>query len=134
MSDPIGAIASRLSSFQGGGFGGIAGSTGIGGNAGAAGGIGGPDAAKRYTFDIGKGDGTAAGGPSFGDTLTKAINQFSDAQDRSAELTQKFIRGENVELHQVMAAGEEAGIALEMMIELRNKFTDAYRTLINMQS
>ena len=134
MSDPIGAIASRLASFQGGGFGGIAGSTGIGGNAGAAGGIGGPDAAKRYTFDIGKGDGTAAGGPSFGDTLTKAINQVSDAQDRSAELTQKFIRGENVELHQVMAAGEEAWIALEMMIELRNKFTDAYRTLINMQS
>ncbi len=134
MSDPIGAIASRLASFQGGGFGGIAGSTGIGGNAGAAGGIGGPDAAKRYTIDIGKGDGTAAGGPSFGDTLTKAINQVSDAQDRSAELTQKFIRGENVELHQVMAAGEEAGIALEMMIELRNKFTDAYRTLINMQS
>ncbi|MCC6928899.1 MAG: flagellar hook-basal body complex protein FliE [Gemmatimonadaceae bacterium] len=124
MSDPIGAISSRLSSFQGGGLG-------------ASGGVGGPDAAKRYTFDIGKGDGTAAGsagGPSFGDTLTTAINQVSDAQDRSAELTQKFIRGENVELHQVMAAGEEAGIALEMMIELRNKFTDAYRTLINMQS
>ena len=46
----------------------------------------------------------------------------------------KFLRGDPVELHQVMAAGEEAGIALEMMVELRNKFTDAYRTLISMQS
>lgn len=120
MSDPIGAITSRLSSLQGGG---------------QAGGIGGLDSAKRYTFDIGKGDGTgSASGPSFGETLTNAINQVSDAQDRSADMVQKFIRGEPVELHQVMAAGEEAGIALEMMIELRNKFTDAYRTLINMQS
>jgi flagellar hook-basal body complex protein FliE len=33
-----------------------------------------------------------------------------------------------------MAATEEAGIALEMLIEIRNKVTDAYRTLINMQS
>ncbi len=119
MSDPIGAIASRFSALQGQ----------------QGGSIGGPDAAKRYTIDIGKGDGAgAAGGPSFGDTLTRAINQVSDAQDTAAELSQKFLRGEPVELHQVMAAGEEAGIALEMMIELRNKFTEAYRTLINMQS
>jgi flagellar hook-basal body complex protein FliE len=114
MSDPIGA-ASRV-------FGGT----------GAAGSIGGADGAKRYGIDIGKGDQTA--GASFGDTLAKAINQVSDAQDNSAELVQRFIRGERVELHQVMAASEEAGIALEMMVELRNKFTDAYRALINMQS
>ena len=134
MSDPIGAIASRLSSLQGGsgGFGGGLGS-GLGGGIGD---IGGTDGAKKYTFDIGKGDGAkgASGGPTFGDTLTKAINQVSDAQDTSADLAQRFMRGENVELHQVMAAGEEAGIALELLIELRNKFTDAYRTLINMQS
>jgi flagellar hook-basal body complex protein FliE len=33
-----------------------------------------------------------------------------------------------------MAAAEEAGIALEMLIEIRNKVTDAYRTVINMQT
>ena len=122
MSDPIGAITSRLAAMQGGG---------------AAGGVAGADAAKHYTFEIGKGDGVkplGLGGPSFGDMLTRAINQVSDAQDRSADLVQQFLRGEPVELHQVMAAGEEAGIALETMIELRNKFTDAYRALINMQS
>lgn len=81
--------------------------------------------------DIGKGDGEVT---SFSDTLTNAINQVSNAQDRSADMVGKFLAGEQVELHQVMAAGEEAGIALEMMIELRNKFTDAYRALVNMQS
>lgn len=91
--------------------------------------IGQADGAKRYSVDIGKGDGA-----SFGDSLKKAINEVSDAQDRASDYTQKFINGDPVELHQVMAATEEAGLALELMIELRNKFTDAYRTIINMQS
>ncbi len=71
---------------------------------------------------------------SFGNTLTRAINEVSDARDKSSDLTARFAAGENVELHQVMAATEEAGIALDMLIELRNKVTEAYRTMINMQS
>jgi len=34
----------------------------------------------------------------------------------------------------LMAASAEAGIALDTMIELRNKVIDAYRTLMSMQS
>lgn len=74
------------------------------------------------------------GGNSFGDTLTRAINEVSDTRDMSADLTQRFAAGENVELHQVMAASEEAGIALDLMIELRNKVVEAYRSVISMQS
>jgi flagellar hook-basal body complex protein FliE len=33
-----------------------------------------------------------------------------------------------------MAAQEESGIALDMLIEMRNKLVESYRTLINMQS
>ena len=69
----------------------------------------------------------------FGDTLTRFLNEASDAGATSADLTQRFAAGENVELHQVMAASEEAGIALDLVIELRNKAVDAYRTIINMQ-
>ena len=72
-------------------------------------------------------------GVSFGDTLKQFIGGVSEAQDAAGALRDKFVRGENVELHQVMAAGEEAGIALEMMVELRNKVTEAYRTLVNLQ-
>ena len=76
--------------------------------------------------------GTEAGA-SFGDTLKKAISEVSDSQDNARDQVSAFLRGEPVELHQVMAATEEAGIALEMLIEVRNKFTEAYRTVINMQ-
>jgi len=71
---------------------------------------------------------------SFGNTLVRAINEVSDARDKSSDLTTRFANGENVELHQVMAATEEAGLALDMLVELRNKTVEAYRTMISMQS
>lgn len=92
-------------------------------------GIQGGDAPRRYQVDIGKGDGA-----SFGDTLKRVLNEASATQDRANDAIERFVRGEPVELHQVMAATEEAGIAVEMLVELRNKLTDTYRTLINMQS
>jgi flagellar hook-basal body complex protein FliE len=78
--------------------------------------------------------GAGADGPSFGDTLKQFVSGVSDAQDAAGELRDKFVRGEPVELHQVMAAGEEASLSLELMVELRNKVTEAYRTLVNIQS
>ena len=72
-------------------------------------------------------------GTSFGDTLKQALSEVSDSQENAQDQVAAFLRGEPVELHQVMAATEEAGIALEMLIEVRNKFTEAYRTVINMQ-
>jgi flagellar hook-basal body complex protein FliE len=75
-----------------------------------------------------------SGENSFGATLTRALNEVSDARDHSSDLTRRFASGENVELHQVMAASEEAGIALDLLIELRNKAVEAYRSVIAMQS
>lgn len=77
--------------------------------------------------------GDTSGGGSFADSLTRAINGVSDSQATATETLQAFLRGDNVELHQVMAATEEAQISLEMLIEVRNKFTEAYRTLTTMQ-
>lgn len=70
---------------------------------------------------------------SFGDSLKRALNDVSAQQDHAADTLGAFLRGDNVELHQVMAATEEADISLQMLIEVRNKFTDAYRTLSSMQ-
>jgi flagellar hook-basal body complex protein FliE len=88
---------------------------------------------RGLTTQVPVGD-VGTGENSFGTTLTRAINEVSDARDRSGDLTQRFANGENVELHQVMAASEEAGIALDMLIELRNKVVEAYRSVISMQS
>ena len=71
-------------------------------------------------------------GPSFGETLKRAIGEVSASQDTAQDYIGRFTRGEPVELHQVMAAAEEASISLEMLVELRNKLMDAYKTVVNM--
>lgn len=88
----------------------------------------GQDKGPSVRVPLGEGENT------FGDTLKRAINEVSDSRDHADQLAQRFANGENVELHQVMAATEEAGIALDMLIELRNKAVEAYRSVISMQS
>ena len=78
--------------------------------------------------------GGSDGGPSFAETLEKALGQVSDLQTNAQDAITAFLRGDAVEVHEVMAATEEAGIALEMLIEVRNKLTEAYRSIINMQN
>jgi len=73
-------------------------------------------------------------GSSFGDTLKQFVNNVSDQQDVATDYITRFTRGEPVELHQVMSAAEEASISLDMLVEVRNKFLDAYRSVISMQS
>lgn len=76
-----------------------------------------------------------AGPNSFSDTLTKALNGVSATNDRAMDMQQRFASGDQtVELHQVMAATEESGLATDLLIELRNKTVEAYRSVINMQS
>ncbi|MDH5590088.1 MAG: flagellar hook-basal body complex protein FliE [Gemmatimonadota bacterium] len=72
--------------------------------------------------------------PSFADTLKQALGDVQELQTRSQDAIGSFLRGEPVEIHDVMAAAEEAGIALDMLIEIRNKLTDAYRSVIQMQA
>ena len=72
-------------------------------------------------------------GASFGDLFKKAINDSSGMQDNAQDMIAAYLRGEPVELHQVMAASEEASISLELLVELRNKLTTAYSTLMNIQ-
>ena len=78
--------------------------------------------------------GAAADSSSFADTLKQAIGGVQQSQDTASDYVQRYARGENIELHQVMAASEEANISLQLLVELRNKFTDAYRSVISMQS
>lgn len=72
-------------------------------------------------------------GASFGDLFRKAINDTSGMQDDAQDMIAAYLRGDPVELHQVMAASEEASISLELLVELRNKLTEAYRTVMNIQ-
>lgn len=101
-----------------------------------AGGVGGRLAASALQHDQG-GIRLRMGGESgktFADTLKSALGEVSSLQTEAQDAIGAFVRGEPVEIHDVMAATEEAGIALDMLIEIRNKLSDAYRSVMQMQS
>jgi flagellar hook-basal body complex protein FliE len=71
--------------------------------------------------------------PSFGDTLKQAIVQVNDLQIHSSDLKLAYeLRDPKVDITQVMVASEKAGLAFTAMTQVRNKFVDAYRDIMNM--
>lgn len=92
-----------------------------------AGTIGGPERAGARIADA------ATEGTSFADTLKQALGEVTELQSNAEDAIGAFLSGQPIEIHEVMAAAEEAGIALEMLIEIRNKLTEAYRTVSQMQ-
>lgn len=95
--------------------------------AGAAGGVGG----------IG---GSAAGGNAvagvdngFAKLLKQGIDSVNSAQSKATEMSAKFERGvPGVELPQVMLEMQKANVSFRALTEVRNKFVEAYREIMNM--
>lgn len=66
----------------------------------------------------------------FENLLTGFISEVKESQAESSELTKKFMMGEDVQLHEVMIAGEKAKTDLQLLMEIRNKAVDMYKELI----
>jgi flagellar hook-basal body complex protein FliE len=70
---------------------------------------------------------------SFKDMLMDAIENVSQLQHESDAITEDFIAGRTDSIHSVMIAGTKASLALDFMIEVRNKIMDAYQEIMRMQ-
>ncbi|MBB6282157.1 MULTISPECIES: flagellar hook-basal body complex protein FliE [Geobacillus] len=64
--------------------------------------------------------------------LKEALNNVNDAQIQADALTEKLVRGENVQLHDVMIAAQKASITLQLTLEIRNKAIEAYQEMMRM--
>jgi len=75
------------------------------------------------------------GGRSFAETMADALSDVSQTQDEARSTIEAFVRGDReVTIHELMAASEEASLSLELLVEMRNKLTEAYRSIMNMQT
>ena len=70
---------------------------------------------------------------SFGDYLMDAINNVNNLENDSKKLTEDFILGKTDNIHEVMIAGENASIALQFTVAVRDKLIDAYNEIMRMQ-
>ena len=83
---------------------------------------------------IPSGSTVGAGGQSnFFDTLQGAVDQVEqlhvDAQGKVAGM----LDGSGEDVHSAMIAVEKAGLAFEMMVQVRNKIVAAYQTVSQLQ-
>ena len=77
--------------------------------------------------------GGVSGGTKFSEVLERFMGDVNSLQQRAADTQKAAMEGTIQDIHEIMIAGEEAGIAFELMLELRNKLLDAYKELMRMQ-
>jgi flagellar hook-basal body complex protein FliE len=70
---------------------------------------------------------------SFASTVNELITDVNALQKDSAEKRDKFIKGEPVDLHDVMISSQMASTSFKLLMELRNKGLDLYNTVMRMQ-
>ncbi len=70
-------------------------------------------------------------GPSFGETLSAAL-QDMDATTKQADQTSNNLITGDVDIHEAMVSMEKADLVLKLGVSVRNKVLEAYRTLSQM--
>ncbi len=81
---------------------------------------------------LGQGASEGKAESSFTEIFSNMINSVNDLQSDAAGLQKAFMSGEPVELHEVMIKAQEAGIAMDLLLEVRNKMVNAYSELMRM--
>lgn len=71
-------------------------------------------------------------GSTFSNLLSNAVNSVNELQLDAANAQDALLAGEPVELHDVMIKAEEAGIATDLLLEIRNKLVNAFDEIMRM--
>ena len=80
---------------------------------------------------IGAGQQSAAG--SFQSVLSQAIGRVEQFQQNSENAIGKYLSGEDVEVHKVALATQDAETAFDLFLQVRNKVISAYQEVMRMQ-
>ena len=72
------------------------------------------------------------GNESFSKTLERFVSDVNSLQNQADVSIEKLATGEISDVHQVMKAVEEANVAMEFMLEIRNKIIEAYQEIMRM--
>jgi flagellar hook-basal body complex protein FliE len=70
---------------------------------------------------------------SFKDLLTKAAGELNQSQVKASQAAQDLATGKADNLHDVVLSMEQAGLALQYAIQVRNKLLESYQEIVRMQ-
>ena len=69
----------------------------------------------------------------FGSMLKNALNQVNELQLRSDQANMQLVTGEAEDLHSVLLTAEEARLAFELAVQVRNKLVESYQEINGIQ-
>ncbi len=75
-----------------------------------------------------------ASGQGFGDLLTNLVDKVDGLQKTADASVTDVVSGKVTDVHQVAVKVQEAGVAFDLMLGVRNRLMDAYQELIKMQA
>ena len=71
--------------------------------------------------------------PGFAQMFENFIKGVDRKKKISKQETQDLILGRSDNIHEAVVKSQEAGVAFNLMIEVRNKLVDSYKELMRMQ-
>jgi flagellar hook-basal body complex protein FliE len=74
-----------------------------------------------------------ASSSSFLDELSKFIHWVNQEQQKAEAIKDAVLKGADIPLHQMVVEFEKASIALNLLIQVRNKLVEAFQELNRMQ-
>jgi flagellar hook-basal body complex protein FliE len=84
--------------------------------------------------ESGTGSNTGAqGGLNFSDMVNQKIEEANSLQKQADQMTNSYLQGGPVEIHEMLIAMEKADLALRETTEIRNKLIEAYQDIEKMQ-
>ena len=69
----------------------------------------------------------------FADALKEFVQWVNTQQQTAKGVKEAVLRGEDVPLHRMVIEFEKAGVALNLLIEVRNRLLEGYQELLRMQ-
>jgi len=69
----------------------------------------------------------------FGDVLKKVMDDTNDKMLKSDATATSFIKGEDVNIDEVMIKGQEASLSLQFLTQTRDKLLEGYNQLSRLQ-
>src|ERR1700749_3760278 len=81
---------------------------------------------------VGSATGNSGGDSEFMNTLRTAMDQVGQLQSEADGKVAQLLTGNGQDVHSAMIAVEKAGLAFQMMVQVRNKIVQAYQQVSGM--
>lgn len=76
---------------------------------------------------------TGAAAPGFGEALGRGLGQVSQLEFNADALIQDVATGGDTQIHEVMAATTQAGLATDLLVQVRDRALEAYHEVMRLQ-